>query len=94
MQWRPALFLIAAIDHNIRFANFHNFHNFHNVHNVYNVHNLYNVHKHGVGVDAQQVVQVDDLVPQVDASTTLPFGEGGFALGLMTSSFPAVISGL
>ena len=34
-----------------------------------------------VGTDAEQVVQVDDLVPQVDASTTVPFGLGVFALG-------------
>ena len=41
----------------------------------------------GVGTDAEEVVQVDDLVPQVDASTTVSFGLGVFALGGVRSSF-------
>ena len=40
----------------------------------------------GVGTDAEHVVQVDNLVPQVDTSTTVSFGEGVFRLWLVTDS--------
>ncbi len=37
--------------------------------------------QNGVGTDAERVVQVDNLVPQIDASTTVSFGHGVSTLG-------------
>jgi hypothetical protein len=38
-------------------------------------------------MDAEQVMQIDDLVPQIDASATVSFGVGIFTLGLMRGPF-------
>jgi hypothetical protein len=38
-------------------------------------------------MDAEQVMQIYDLVPQIDASATVSFGVGIFTLGLMRGSF-------